>query len=71
MAVVKNEITNDNYIKTLVTNEKLTKKVTSIRSFNHELFLFEQEKTALPSYYDKMKMIDNINCEPFGYNHDS
>ena len=42
----------------------------SIRSFNHELFTVLQTKTALTSYYDKMKIVSGNECVPFGYMED-
>jgi hypothetical protein len=54
-------------VHTCNTGEPLTEEVTSIRSFKHDLYLYSQEKVALTTYNDKMKMLDNINCVPFGY----
>ena len=65
--VVKKEITHKDYQKVLGDNIPIKKNVTSIRSFNHQLYTFKQEKVALTSFYDKMGMVDNINCYPFGY----
>jgi hypothetical protein len=65
--VVKKEITHKDYQDVIDTNIPLIKNVTSIRSFNHQLYTFKQPKVALTSFYDKMKMIDAINCVPFGY----
>jgi hypothetical protein len=55
------------YKKTLDTDKTVRREITSIRSFNQELFSISYEKDCLTSYYDKFKMLDNINCEPFGY----
>ena len=66
-AVVKNEITYNDYVNVLQKNEVLKKDVTSLRSFNHQLYTYRDNKIALTSYYDKMKMLDSINCVPFGY----
>ena len=66
--VVKKEIDHKDYEHVLKTDEKIDKTVTSIRSFNHQLFTYVQNKTALTSFYDKMHMIDNNTCVPFGYN---
>ena len=66
--VVEKQIKHDNYEHTLEKNELLTKTVTIIRSFDHQLFTYVEEKTALTPYYDKMVMDDKINCTPFGYN---
>ena len=49
------------------TIDTISRNVTSIRSFNHNLFTYVQSKTALTSYYDKMKMIDSNQLVPFGY----
>ena len=52
------------------TNKPKKCNVVSIRSFNHELFTVLQTKTALTSYYDKMKMLSGNECVPFGYMED-
>jgi hypothetical protein len=39
----------------------------SIRSINQQIYTIKQNKIALTSFYDKMKMLDFINCIPFGY----
>ena len=64
---VKNEISHMNYFNTLYTDKKCIRNVCSIRSFNHELFTYTQNKIALTNFYDKFKMIDGINNEPYGY----
>jgi hypothetical protein len=66
-ATVKNNITNSDYKKVLDTGESESRHTTSIRSFNHQLHTIRQNKLALTSYYDKMQMLDNINCVPFGF----
>ncbi len=66
--VVKKQISHSDYEHVLNTDEPVNRTVTSIRSFNHQLFTYVQEKTALTSFYDKMCMVDNVNCVPFGYN---
>ena len=65
--VVKKDITHNDYVKVLETNEPIKKKVVRITSKNHQLYTITQEKTALTSFYDKQVMIDSINCVPFGY----
>ena len=65
--VAKTQIKHDNYGNVIETNEALNKVVVSMRSFNHQLYTFKQQKT-LTSFCDKMQMIDNINCIPYGYN---
>ncbi len=65
--VVKNEIDYEDYLHTLNTNEKARRKTTTLRSFNHQIFTYCQTKIALTSSYDKMLMVDSINCLPFGF----
>ena len=64
---VKKEITHEDYVAVLKTNKSLEKSVMSIRSFDHQLYTFKQSKKALTSFYDKMIMVDEVNCIPFGY----
>ena len=64
---VKKEITHEDYVAVLKTNKSLEKSVMSIRSFDHQLYTFKQSKKALTSFYDKMVMVDEANCLPFGY----
>jgi len=69
--VVKKELTHDDYNNVLCKGEPLKKDVTSIRSFNHQLYTFVQPKTALTAYYDKMYvMADGVSCSPYGYYND-
>ena len=65
--VVKQEINHNDYQEVLNTNQSKDRTVMSIRSFDHQLYTYEQTKTALSSFYDKMQMVDAINCVPFGY----
>ena len=65
--VVKKEVDHKDYTHVLNTDEKIDKTVTSIRSFNHQLFTYVQNKTALTSFYDKMHMIDSNHLVPFGF----
>ena len=65
--VVKKEITHEAYVEVLEKDEKLKCYVTSIRSFNHQIYTVKSEKIALNNFYDKMMMIDSIHCIPYGY----
>ena len=65
--VVKKEITHEDYKIVLETGKSIDKEVTSIRSINHDLFTLKQVKTSLTAYSDKLYMIDNNNCVPYGY----
>jgi hypothetical protein len=69
-ATVKYDIDHNDYVNVLydLNEDKVLKKdVVSIRSFNHELFSYFQNKVALTPYYDKLRMVDNINNVPYGY----
>jgi hypothetical protein len=65
--IVEKTLPFKTYKKTLETDETVRREITSIRSFNQELFSTSSYKDCLTSYYDKMKMINNIECEPFGF----
>ena len=66
-AVVKKDITHDDYLYVLKTGESLSKTVVGFASDNHEIHTTKMKKKALTSWYDKMNMLDEINCVPFGY----
>ena len=55
------------YINTLDTDKTVRREITGIRSFNLELFTTSSMKDCSGSYYDTMKMLNNIECNPFGY----
>ena len=66
--IVKKTLPFKTYQNTLETDQTVRREITSIRSFNQELFSTSTPKDCLTSYYDKMKMLNNIECEPFGFN---
>ena len=66
-AVVKNEITHKDYVQVHKDMIPIKRHVSSIRSFDHNVYTFRTEKIALTSYYDKMNMVDGNTCVPFGY----
>ena len=66
-AVVKNQITHQDYVDVWKTNKSISKEVIGIRSLNHQLYTYKQDKVALTSYYDKMFMSDGNTCTPNGY----
>ena len=61
------DITHENYIKVLEDNKPIPAGVSAIRSFQHAIYTITQNKTALTTFYDKMKMRSVIDCIPFGY----
>ena len=65
--VLKKEITHKDFVDVLETGKSISKDVISIRSFDHQLYTVKQKKVVLTSWYDKMNMISNVDCEPFGY----
>jgi len=66
-AVVKKQISHNDFRTTLETNTIIKREVTRIASINHNVYTYQQTKNALTSFYDKMYMIDCINCVPHGY----
>jgi hypothetical protein len=57
----------NDYKRVLDSNKSQTRKITGIRSFNQQMFTHVEDKVVLNSFYDKMKMVDSINCLPFGF----
>ena len=64
---VEKDITHNDYVKTKESSVNIEKDMTTIRSFKHRIYTIKQTKTALSSFYDKMRMIDDNNCVPFGF----
>ena len=56
------------YRRVLDSNQSQTRTIYGIRSFNQQLYTTCSDKVVLTSFYDKFKMIDSVNCVPFGYN---
>ena len=65
--VVKNEINHQDYVDVLETDEPVRRDVASVRSFNHQLCTHTQNKVALASHYDTVKMLNAIDTVTFGY----
>jgi hypothetical protein len=65
--IIKNEIDHKNYNDVIETSESVIRDVTAIRSFNHQIYTCTTKKVVLTGYYDKMQMIDSVDCVPFGY----
>ncbi len=55
------------YKTVLDSSQSQTRTIYGIRSFNQQLYTTCEDKVVLTSFYDKMKMIDSIHCEPFGF----
>ena len=66
--VVENEIKDQDYKNALEKGAIVKRDVTSLRSFDHQVYTYKQNKVALTSHYDKMQMINEIDCEPFSCN---
>ena len=66
--VVENEIKDQDYKDALEKGTLAKRDATSLRSFDHQVYTYTQHKVALTSHYYKMKMINAIDCVPFGYN---
>lgn len=68
MPVVDKTIKFDDYREVMSTEESQTRKIHGIRSFNQQLFTVMEDKVALTPFYDKMRLLDEVNTEPYGYN---
>ena len=67
-AVVKKKATHENYVNTMQTNDSLVRNVTRIMSKDQQLYTIVQPKVALTSFYDKLKLLNSVDCVPYGYN---
>ena len=55
------------YKRVMETNRSQTRTIYGIRSFSQKLFTTCEDKIVLNSFYDKLNMINSIDCEPFGF----
>ena len=69
--IIKNETDHQNYNDVIESSDPdkriLKKDVTVIRSFDHQIYTYTTPKVVLTGYYDKMEMINSVDCVPFGY----
>jgi hypothetical protein len=55
------------YKRVLDSNQSQTRTIYGIRSFNQQLFTTVEDKVVLTSFYDKFRMLNSIDNEPFGF----
>ncbi len=55
------------YKRFLASNKTQTRTIYGIRSFNLQLYATCEGKVVLTSFYDKMAMLNSIDCEPSGF----
>ena len=65
-ATVAKDMTFKSYEEVLEEGNLARRDVTTIGSFNQQLFTFNTNKIVLNAFYDKMKMLNKIDCEPYG-----
>ena len=52
---------------TMKTNEQLSRDVVSLTSKDRMIRTIKKPKMIVDSVYDKMQLINVIECVPFGY----
>ena len=67
LAVSEKTMNFNDYHRVLDSNNSQTRQIYGIRSFNQQMFPTCEDKIVLNPFYDKLKMLDSINCEPFGF----
>ncbi len=67
LSISKKTMTFADYKRVLDSNQTQTRTIYGIRSFNQQLFTTCEDKVVLTSFYDKLKMVNSIDCEPFGF----
>ena len=70
-ATVAKDMNFESYEEVLQEGNLAKREVTTIGSFNQQLFTFNSPKLLLNAFYDKMKMLNKIDCEPYGYLQDT
>ena len=55
------------YKRVLDSNQPQTRPIYGIRSFNQQLYTTCEDKIVLTSFYDKLRMLNSIDNEPFGF----
>ena len=67
MATVDKDMSFESYEEVLAEGNTANRTVTTIGSFNQQLFTISTPKIVLNAFYDKMKMLNKIDCEPYGF----
>ena len=66
-AVTKNEISFDDYEKTLQTHLPQRHRMNCFRSIDHKLYMLSVEKTRLSLFDDKRYWINHYDSVPYGH----
>ena len=67
-ATVDKDMAFTSYEEVLESGSLATREVTNIGSFNQQLFTFvTKDKIVLKGFYDKMQMLNKIDCDPYGF----
>ena len=64
--MLKKDLKNSDYDHVVNTEENVNRSVVSIQSIAHKVYTIKTNGTCLSPWYDKFKVIDINNCEPFG-----
>ncbi len=67
LAISEKTMTFSDYKRVLDSNKTQTRTIYGIRSFNQQLFTTVEDKVVLSSFYDKFRMLNSVDCEPFGF----
>ena len=66
--VIKSNIKNEDYKKTLINNEQIKHKMKTIRSDNHRLRSYEINKISLSCFDDKRYILEG-GISSYAYGH--
>ena len=67
LSVSEKTIDFNDYKRVLDSNKIQTRNIFGIRSYKRPIFTYVEDELVLNSFYDKMKMVDSINCLPLGF----
>jgi hypothetical protein len=67
LSISEKTMTFADYKRVLDSNKPQTRTIYGIRSFNQQLYTTCEDKIVLTSFYDKMVLVNSIDCLPFGF----
>ncbi len=67
LAISEKTMQFSDYKRVLDSNKTQTRTIYGIRSFNQQLYTTCEDKVVLTSFYDKLKMLESNDNEPFGF----
>jgi hypothetical protein len=68
LAVSDKTMDFDDYKRVMVNRNYQTRPIFNIKSFNQQIYTTVEDKVVLNAFYDKLQLLNDIDCIPFGFN---